>query len=162
MITRPLIEADESFVYDSWLRSFRLSNESGPYPPDVYFPAMREAIKRLLARPGVRVLVLVDDAIDVIIGYVVHEPAWCRWSKRNRRLEAYHLVHYVFVREGEPDARVRGRGYARCLLDAAGVRRDTPSTAFSFSTSASRGLMGQACRFLPDAARYETRQELSQ
>lgn len=159
MIARGRIEADDAFILDSWMRSFRESNESGPYPPALYFPAARGTITALLERPGVETLVLEDDddLSAVILGYIVHEATWARWSRRNRCLEQFHVVHYLFVREGEPDARVRGRGFARYLLEAAAVRCESTKTAFSFATRAARGLMGDAPRFIPDAARYASR-----
>lgn len=158
MIARGRVEADDAFILDSWMRSFRESNESGPYPPALYFPAARGTITALLERSGVQTIVLGEDhPSDVIIGYIVHEPTWARWSRRNRCLEQFHVVHYLFVREGEPDARVRGRGFARYLLEAAAVRRESTTTAFSFATRAARGLMGDAPRFIPDAARYASR-----
>lgn len=157
MITRPLVEADQAFVFDSWLRSFRASHESGPYAPDLYFPAARGTIERLLSRPEVQALVIEDETASVLIGWLVHEPHWYRWSRRLRRLEDFHIVHYCFVREGDVDARVRGRGFAKYLLDTAGVRRNSSSTAYSFSTPAARGLLGEAARFIPDAARFASR-----
>lgn len=157
MIVRGRVESDDAFILDSWMRSFRESNESGPYPPSLYYPAARGTITALLERPGVETRVLEDHQSDVIVGYIVHEPQWSRWSRRNRCLEQFHVVHYLFVREGEPGARVRGHGYARYLLEAAVVRRESPMTAFSFATRAARGLMGRNPRFIPDAARYESR-----
>lgn len=152
MITRGLRPDDHAFLFDSWLRSFRASHESGPYPPDLYYPAVRTAVERILARPTARVLVAEDETTDVILGYVVHEPGWQRWSRRRRELEVYHVAHYAFVRE-----LARGKGIGKYLLLMAGVKRDWPSSAFSFSTPAARGLMGAMARFLPDSARYPTR-----
>lgn len=157
MSIRPLVEDDQNFVLDSWLKSFRSSHESGPYPPELYFPAARATVTALLARPTVQTLAVEDDASGALLGYVVHEPGWARWSRRQRALEVFHVVHYTFVREGDPEARVRGRGFARYLLDTAGVRRNARATAYSFSTPAARGLLGQAATFLPDAARFPSR-----
>lgn len=157
---RPRTPADDDFIFDSWMRSFRASHESGPYHPDEYFPAARTAIARILARPSVQVLVAdvtteVDgEPVTFIAGYLVHEPAWKRWSKQKRRLEAYAVVHFLFVRE-----QARGEGVAGALLDAAGVRRNVGSTAYSFSMPASRDVLGKAARFIPDAARFESRKE---
>jgi hypothetical protein len=39
------------------------------------------------------------------------------------------------------------------------VRRNSGATAFSFSMPASRDVLGKAARFIPDAARYESRKE---
>lgn len=159
---RPCAPEDEGFIFDSWLRSFKASHESGPYHPDEYFPAARAALIRVLARPTVQALVA-EHAVDVdgemvtvIDGYLVHEPGWKRWSKRRRQWEVYAVVHFLFVKE-----EARGKGVACALLDAAGVRRNVPSTAFSFSMPASRGVLGKLARFVPDAARYESRKEQS-
>lgn len=156
MSIRPRIEADDAFIFSGWLKSFRGSDASGPYPPPLYFATARETITRIMARPGVAVLVCAtsDPASDLLYGYVAHEPAWQRWSKRKRCVEQYHVVHYLYVAE-----QARGEGVARALLNAANVRRDSATTAYSFDTPSARGLLGAAARFIPDSARYESRSQ---
>lgn len=159
---RERVADDDPFIFGGWLKSFRNSEDTGagPYPPDLYFKAARETIERLFARPGVDVLVLEADVIDeeavarpALLGFIAHERAWRRWSRRRRELEQWHVVHYVYVRD---DA--RGQGAARLLLNAAEVRRDSPATAYTFHTRAARRLLGAASRFLPDASRYPSKE----
>jgi GNAT superfamily N-acetyltransferase len=156
-ILRPRVpgdDNDDAFLFGSWLKSFRAAEHSGPYPPDLYFTAAREAVTRILARPGVQAAVLEDLAADALVGFVVHEPAWRRWSKRQRLLESYHVVHYVYVLEP-----ARGQGAARHMLATVGVKRGSPTVAFSFATRSARGLLGDGARYLPDAARYESKEQ---
>lgn len=147
LVTRPREERDDAFVVMAWLRSFRDSVMHGPLPPDLYWMVYREVIQRLLARPAVRCLVLESPADDVLVGFIAHEPGWRRWSNRRRQWEEYHVVHYLYVRNS-----LRGNGFARRLLDAAGVRPGR--LAHSFGTVAARGVLGENARLLPDAARY--------
>jgi len=149
---RAATDGDRDFVEAFWIKSFRAAAESGPYPPDLYFPTSRETIRRLLVRPGVDVLVL-DDPASALLGFIAHEPCWRRWSRRKQVLESYHVIHYVYVREP-----AREKGAAKLLLASASVRRDSPSTAYTFHTRAARYLLGSSSRWLPDAARYPSKE----
>lgn len=147
LVIRPREDRDDGFVYDRWLKSFRDSHAHGPIPPDLYWLVYREVVQRLLARPSVVCSVLESPSLDLLVGFIAHEPDWQRWSRRRRQLEEFHVVHYLYVNHGE-----RGFGLARRLLDDAGVRNER--RAFSFSTVASRGVLGDTARFMPDAARF--------
>lgn len=146
---------DDDLVYGAWLKSFRAAEHAGPYPPDLYFAAARETITRLLARPGVNCAVLEDLSADPISlhGFIVHEPAWRRWRRSTQQLESWHVVHYIYVLE-----LARGQGAARHMLASVGVKRGAPAIAYSYATRSSRGLLGESARYLPDAARYESKE----
>lgn len=102
MIVRQAAEADEPFIMDSWLRSFRHSWFAGPIPNSLYYKVYRPIIMAVRARPGARLLVCVDDDDpDSIYGFACIEPPG--------------IIHYVYTKDV-----YRRKGVARRLL--AGVR----------------------------------------
>lgn len=100
---RPAGSTDLAYLYTWWLRDARAADGS-PLPDDLWFPAARELINRILSDPKVLALVAhPSDNRDEILGFVVAEP--------------HEVLHWVHVRRGP----LRGRGLARLLLEAAGA-----------------------------------------
>lgn len=141
IVHRPAKPSDVPFVFDSWLRSFRLAHAAGPIPMDMYYPVYRRVLERLLARPGVEVLLAEFAGVDVIFGYLVHE----RGYRRPRSDEATPLVHYCYVRESS-----RQQGIAAGLFAAAGIGREF---TYTFKSAAVCSARLKPARFDPLAVR---------
>ena len=89
---------DESYIYQTWLGDLREADDSF-LPNDLWFPAHREVIRRVLSHPSTQTLVLCDPlAPDNIFGYVVRDPAF---------------LHWIHIRRG---TKWRNRGLAKHLL----------------------------------------------
>lgn len=116
VLIRPFAPGDLAFLFSTWLRDLR-DADPGPLPDDLWFPAHRAALERIMSKPEVKVLVAAAaDRPDEILGYVVAEPK--------------ELIWWVFVRKGE----LRGKGIAKMLLQAVDCPPGTPgawSTALS-------------------------------
>jgi hypothetical protein len=85
-------KADVPFIMDSWLSSLRPIYQS--LPDDLFFPAYRQLIKRILATSQVRVLVEGDR----ILGYAVSNDAegilqWLYLRKPNEQQAQMLLAH---------------------------------------------------------------------
>lgn len=95
----------------TWLRDLRDADPS-PLPDDLFFPAQRALITRLLASPLVRcTIAAAADRPDEILGYVVAIPQ--------------EILVWVHVRKP-----LRRRGLAKLLLRAVECPEGTPA-AFS-------------------------------
>jgi len=101
---RPMMESDTSFIYSSWLKSYRNSPFAQHMVNDVYYDNYKLAIKEVLERPTTQVIMAcnVDDP-DQIFGYVVLEAVG----------EA-KLLHYVYVKYPN-----RKLGIAKTMLQVA-------------------------------------------
>lgn len=85
-IIRPWSEADNNFVYSSWLRSFKTSHYAGSLPDNLYWPAYQVALEQILTQPNTRCLVACNPEFpDQIFGYIVFD-------------EPGEVVHYVYVK----------------------------------------------------------------
>lgn len=72
--------SDMNFVFATWLREARHADGSC-LPDDIWFPAYRELVNRVLADPKVVVLIVhPTDAPNEILGYVVAEPREVLWQ----------------------------------------------------------------------------------
>jgi GNAT superfamily N-acetyltransferase len=92
----------------TWLRDLRDADPS-PLPDDLYFPAVRTLVERLLGDPQVRcTIAAAADVPDEILGYVVAIPK--------------ELVVWTHVRKG-----LRGRGLAKLLLHSVDCPPGTPA-----------------------------------
>lgn len=85
-------KADVPFIMDSWLSSLRPIYQS--LPDDLFFPAYRQLIKRILATSQVRVLVEGER----ILGYAVSNDAegllqWLYLRKPNEQQAKMLLAH---------------------------------------------------------------------
>ena len=78
-VFRSMTVADEGYVYETWLNDLRTTDNSF-LPNDLWFPAHREVVKRVLEHPLVQIVVLAD-AVDpsIIYGYVVRDPEYLHW-----------------------------------------------------------------------------------
>jgi GNAT superfamily N-acetyltransferase len=97
---REALPGDANFLFATWLRDLR-HNDASPLPDDVWFPAYREFINRILSDPKVSVLVVhPKDASNEILGYLVAEP--------------HEVLWWLYVKP-----KFRKRGLARLLLERA-------------------------------------------
>lgn len=95
---------DENYIYETWLGDLRESDPSF-LPNDLWFPAHRECIRRVLAGQNTQVFVLCDSQDeDLIIGYLVIDN---------------NYLHWIHIRRGE----WRNRGLAKHLLVQAGAQK---------------------------------------
>lgn len=107
VIFRPFAPGDEAFVFSTWLRDLRDADPS-PLPDDLFFPAQRALITRLMASPLVSCTVAAAaDRPDEILGYVVAIPK--------------ELLIWTTVRKP-----LRRRGLAKLLLQEAECPPGTP------------------------------------
>lgn len=83
---RPGYPADISFMYATWLKSYRTGSGLGLLSgKHVYFLTYNLILDQILSRPRTKVLVAVNNEDShVIYGYLVYEPG---------------ILHYVFVKE---------------------------------------------------------------
>lgn len=100
---RGMVDDDESFIYHSWLKSFRDAPAVSGLSDAVYFRSQSALIDRLLKAS--KVVVAVSPYDDVVIrGWAVGEPERA-------------TLHYVYVRS---QGLHRRKGVATSLLDAIG------------------------------------------
>lgn len=94
---RPAVEGDHAYIYETWLADLR-ENDHSFLPNDVWFPAHRECIRRVLTSPAASAFVLCDNLKpDIIVGYIVFDADY---------------LHWIHIRRGQ----WRNRGLARHLL----------------------------------------------
>jgi GNAT superfamily N-acetyltransferase len=107
VVLRAFAPGDLAYMMSTWLRELR-DADPGPMPDDLFFPAHRALIERLLVDPTVRcTIAAAADEPDEILGYVVAIPK--------------ELVLWTHVRKG-----LRGRGLAKLLLQSADCPPGTP------------------------------------
>ena len=97
---RPIALEDESFIYSSWLKSYRNSDFGSLMNNDVYFKYTQLIIARILSRATITIACDEKDS-QTILGYIVSEPSG-----------ANQVVQYVYVKEI-----YRNLGLAKHLLD---------------------------------------------
>lgn len=108
VIFREYAPGDEAYLMATWLRDLRDADPS-PLPDDLFFPAQRALITRLLASPQVRCTVAAAaDVPSEILGYAVAIPS--------------ELVLWVHVRKP-----LRRRGLAKMLLTDMQCPKGTPA-----------------------------------
>lgn len=108
---RPAVPSDTNFIFATWLRDLRHS-DGGPLPDDVWFPAHRELLNRILCDDKVSVLIVhPSDAPNEILGYIVAEPNEVLW--------------WIYIK---PKFRVK-YGLAKLLLEKA--KAENALSAFS-------------------------------
>lgn len=96
-VVRPAEETDLGYIFETWLADLREADASF-LPNDLWFPAHREAITRVLAHPDTTAVVLADAVSPTIIyGYLVRDPAFLHWvhirrGKWRKKGLAKHLL----------------------------------------------------------------------
>lgn len=82
---------DVSFIFATWLRSYRHSSTfAKKISNDIYYARHHLVIDLILKRPGSKVLVAhPKDEPDVILGYVVTE----------KQPDGADIVHYTYVKK---------------------------------------------------------------
>lgn len=98
-VVREMQPGDEGYVYETWLSDLREADSSF-LPNDLWFPAHREVLRRVLEAPGTSSVVLAD-AVDpsIIYGYLVRDP---------------NFLHWIHIRRGK----WRQKGLAKSLLQS--------------------------------------------
>ena len=108
VILREFAPGDLAYLMSTWLRDLRDADPS-PLPDDLFFPAQRALIERLLVDPTVRcTIAAAADMPDEILGYVVAIPK--------------EVVLWTHVRKA-----LRGRGLAKLLLLSLDCPPGTPA-----------------------------------
>lgn len=109
-IIRSLVPGDLNFVYHNWLRGLR-EHDRGTLPDDLWYPAHRAGIDRVLADPATRVAVAAaEDDHNEILGFAVARPG-----------EVLHWVHVLTVFRG------KGLPLVPALLTEVGATPGTPA-----------------------------------
>lgn len=108
VLLREFAPGDLAYLMSTWLRDLRDFDPS-PLPDDLFFPAQRALIERLMRDPTVRcTIAAAADKPDEILGYVVAIPE--------------DTLLWIHVRKG-----LRRRGVAKLLLQSAKCPPGTPA-----------------------------------
>ena len=79
---------DIAFIFDTYLKSWRMSKWAGTIPNHLYFETQRQALEGLIGR-GARVVVAHPDGHDdAILGWAIGEEK-----------EGKCVVHYVYIKD---------------------------------------------------------------
>jgi len=135
VVIRDAQVTDRAFISQTWVTSFRSSQDTGPVPVEIYFDTFRKVIADLLARPAVKVLVAVDSELPPpheIHGYLVFEPGPHR---KGTQMLPKSAVHFCYVKELH-----RRQGVARSLFREAGIDPAHPFF-FTFRTPDARAVL---------------------
>jgi hypothetical protein len=109
VVLRPVGGGDLNFIYRTWLSDLRAEDYSA-LPDDLWYPAHREAITRVLEDESTTALVLCpSDDYSEILGYVV--------------ARAGQVLHWVFLRK---ELRGKKTGLVRMMLEGL-VPQGTPA-----------------------------------
>lgn len=112
-------DADESFIFKTWLDNYKGSPFARRIKPRVYYKAHHAVIEWILKKPTTKVFVACDPAyIDSIYGFLVVDES-----------EGIPIIHYVFVK-----AVFQGHGVARLLFETAEI--DMTHAVFTHWTNA--------------------------
>jgi hypothetical protein len=121
-VIRPFQPDDTALVVDSWLTSFRRAAWAGMLSGPEYRATYGKLVPRLIAHPDVSVLVSVDEATDLALG-------WAAFDTRRR------IFHYVYVKAGYRDRAEEPSTVAIDLMRAHGLASGQ-FFAFTFRTQA--------------------------
>lgn len=93
---------DQSFIFSSWLKSYRNYNVVAGIPNTTYFDKQHRLISRLLEKPTTLAIIACDpDDESTIYGYIIAE------------LDTSGMVlHWVYTKHS-----LRGFGVAKALVD---------------------------------------------
>lgn len=132
------------FIVDTFVDSYRTAHAAGLIPMDVWRPLMRDCWRRILSRPGVR----------VVVAYVPGETSrqadlygWIAVEDGHQR----PFVLYVYVK-----ADYRREGIARRLFEAAGIDLARPFdyAAKTGAVTRLRSKFSAAAQWRPLQARF--------
>lgn len=85
---REFSPTDESFIYSSWLKSFRAgSTWAADIPGQIFFANHKKVIERLLGEAGI-VIAANPEATDQIFGYGIYSPT----------SGGVTVMHYLYVK----------------------------------------------------------------
>jgi|TARA_R110000868_G_scaffold43972_8_gene147503 GNAT superfamily N-acetyltransferase len=98
MITRPVDNDDLSFIFSSWMRSFKQSYTVRPVPSKIYHDNQKQIIEYIIARSEIIIACNAEDPAH-IFGWACYE------------IEPIHTLHYVYVKQP-----YRSMGIASALL----------------------------------------------
>lgn len=107
---RGATNADDSFIFATWLRSYRHSSQFAKrITNEVYFKRHHKVIERILERTGVTALVAVlPDDPTIILGYLIGE-----------QFQHMPVIHFVYVKQA-----FRNNGIAQALFNEANFSPD--------------------------------------
>ena len=101
-IIRKALPEDISFIYSSWLKSFRYGATANKLVrTDIFFTNYREVLDSILAR-SLTLVACLPDSPEVILGYMVYEE---------------DIIHYCFIKHS-----FRRLGIASRLLEQTGLK----------------------------------------
>lgn len=89
IIYRRATNEDISFIFDSWMRSWRKSPWAGVIPNNLYFPMTRSSIEQLVARGAEFEVACLAADPERILGWICHE----------KQLGPEAVIHYVYVKD---------------------------------------------------------------
>lgn len=107
---RNINEEDVSFVFNSWLKSYRFSSFAKSIRNEIYFTNHHKLLEKIIAR-GTNYVACNKDDPGQIYGYIVGEE-----------VDGFLVVHYVYVKHT-----FRNMGIAKLLLDQIGYNPETAS-----------------------------------
>ena len=85
---RSLKEEDESFIYSSWLKSYRNSDFASQVSNDIYYSSHKKIIEDLMNNNNVEFKILCEpDDEEHLYGYLAYE-----------KLGAINIVHFIYVK----------------------------------------------------------------
>lgn len=103
------VPEDVSFIFSSWLKSFRLNGMAENLNPKVYYSQHHCLVEGLMIKANVTVACNPEDPSQ-IYAYVCHEV-----------IEGLPVVHYIYVKDS-----FRRLGLAAMLLEEVGISLDKP------------------------------------
>ena len=107
---RPLVEEDRSFIFSSWLKSYRFSHFGEKITNTIYFEEHHKIVERLLDNSKVLIACNESDPSQ-LYGYIVVEEEG-----------GILVVHFLYVKHT-----FRNVGIGKTLLDAVGHSTDKAS-----------------------------------
>lgn len=135
VLLREFAPGDLAYIMSTWLRDLRDADPS-PMPDDLYFPAQRALIERLLGSNQVRcTIAAASDRPDEILGYAVAIPG--------------ELLIWLHVRKP-----LRKQGLGKLMLNALSLSPGTPGawSTFHSKTRLQNPPRGRAVRATPPFA----------
>jgi GNAT superfamily N-acetyltransferase len=103
ILYREAHDSDLSYVFDSWLKEYRVAPMCTHLDADVYFPYYRKHLRDILDRSTVTMACNMDDP-DQIYGYAVH-----------RKIGSVRVLSWIYIK-----GPYRRLGVGRALFDRIG------------------------------------------